>query len=70
MASFDVTSLFTNLPFEECIDLCVNQIFADHDVILHSDCKLTKPSFRRLLSFAVKDNHFVFDGRLYDQRSD
>ena len=48
MASFDVTSLFTNLPMEECIDLCVNQLFSDRDVILHNDCRLDKLSFRRL----------------------
>ena len=67
MASFDVTSLFTNLPLEECIDRCVNQLFSGRDVILHNDCRLDKLSFRRLLSFAVNNSHFVFDGQLYDQ---
>ena len=67
MTSFDVTSLFTNFPLEECINLCVDQLFSDRNVILHNDCRLDKPSFHKLLTFAVKDNHFVFNGQLYDQ---
>ena len=48
MASFDVTSIFTNSPLEECIGPCVNQLFSDRGVILHNDCRLDKLSFRRL----------------------
>ena len=37
MASFDVTSpLLTNLPLDECIDLCVNQLFVNLDIIEHN----------------------------------
>ena len=67
MASFEVTSLFTNLPLDECIELCVNQLFANRDVIEHNGCKFDRLNFRKLLSFTVKDNHFVFDGSSYDQ---
>ena len=31
MASFDVSSLFTNIPLDESVDLCVDLLFADCD---------------------------------------
>ena len=31
MDSFDVSSLFTNIPLDESVDLCVNLLFADCD---------------------------------------
>ena len=55
MASFDVASLFTNLPLNECIDLCLNKLFDNREIIEHNDCKFDKSNFRRLLSFAVKE---------------
>ena len=53
MASFDVTRLFTNLPLDECIDLCVKQLFSNFDIIKHNGCKSDKLNFRKLLSVAV-----------------
>ena len=67
MASFDVSSLFTNVPLDECIDLCVDLVFEDCDTFIFKDCKFNRDHFRKLLSFAVRDNHFVFNGQLYDQ---
>ena len=29
MASFDVSNLFTNIPLDECIDLCIELLFED-----------------------------------------
>ena len=31
------------------------------------ECNFDCNNFRKLLSFAVKENHFMFDGKLYDQ---
>ena len=42
-------------------------LFINRDIIEHNGSKFDKPNLRKLLSFAVKDNHFVFDERLYDQ---
>ena len=67
MASFDVSSLFTNVSLNECIDLCIDLLFEDRDTLLLGDCKFNRDQLRKLLNFAVKDNHFVFNGRLYDQ---
>ena len=67
MASFDVSSLFTNIPLEQSIDLCIELLFSDNESLEYRDCSLSRSQFRKLLSFAVKENHFVFNGQLYDQ---
>ena len=67
MASFDVSSLFTCIPLDEVIDMCVNLLFDEHDTISYNDCKFNRNNFRKLLTFAVKENHFLFNGKLYDQ---
>ena len=33
----------------------------------YKDCKFNSTQFRKLLNFAGKDTHFVFDGQLLDQ---
>ena len=63
MASFDVTSLFTNIPLDETIDIISNCVFANA-VRFHG---LTRCEFRKLLCFAVKNCHFLFNGVLYQQ---
>ena len=67
MASFDVSSLFTNVPLDETIDLCTDLAFDETDKLQHRDCSLDHTQFRKLLGFAVKENHFVFNGQLFDQ---
>ena len=63
MASFDVTSLFTNIPLDKTIDIISNCVFANA-VRFHG---LTRCEFRKLLCFAVKNCHFLFNGVLYQQ---
>ena len=46
MANFDIESLFTNIPLQETIDLCVENLFQDRT---HVD-NLSKDSFRELLT--------------------
>ena len=67
MASFDVSSLFTNIPMNESIDLCLDLLFENGDIIEHNGCSLDRESFRKLLYSAVKEKRFIFDGKLYDQ---
>jgi len=60
MASFDVKSLFTMIPLDETIDLCVKQFkefYGGGDAIL----------FEQLLRFSVKDVNFLFDDHWYQQ---
>ena len=70
MASFDVSSLFTNVPLNECVNICCDLLFKDSDLISYNECKFTREQFHKLLNFAVKDNHFIFNGQLYDQIDD
>ena len=62
MCSFDVSSLFTNVPLDETI-----QIFLDKLYALPNPPKLPRAVLKNLLVFATKRSHFVFDGQYYDQ---
>ena len=62
MASFDVSRLFTNIPLNESIDLCLDLLFENSDVIDYNDCSLDRKSFRKLLCSAVRENHLFSIG--------
>ena len=64
MASFDINSLFTNVPLEETIDIIINKAF--NNATLFHDFSLT--DFRKLLDYSVKDTHFLFNSRYYKQK--
>ena len=63
MGSLDVYSLFTNIPSEETIEICTNELFKESETVEG----LSKTEFKELLSLATKDSHFIFDGTLYKQ---
>ena len=63
MASFDVESLFTNIPLQETIDLCVENLFQDRT---HVD-NLSKVSFRELLTRTMSESLISFDQQFYKQ---
>ena len=62
MASFDISSLFLLLSVLICVLICCLR-----DTLLFGDCRFNRDQLRNLLTFAVKDNQSVFNGRLYDQ---
>ena len=64
MASFDVTSLFTQIPLKETLNICISQLFPSG---VQHVLGFTKGDLRKLLELAVYENHFLFDGILYDQ---
>ena len=64
MASFDVVSLFTQIPLDETIEIVCDSLFKDNKNFK----KFTKPQFKELLNFAVKDSPFFFNEKLYTQR--
>ena len=64
IASFDVKSLFTNIPLTETIDICTNSLFGDSDMVLN----FNKQQFHKLLSLAATDCFFIFDEKLYKQK--
>ena len=62
MCSFDVSSLFTNVPPDETIQICLDKLNA-----LENPPRLSRLVLKNLLLFAKKKSHFVFDGQYYDQ---
>ena len=61
MISFDVESLFTNIPLNETIELAVDLLMDNLNL------GITKPQLRKLFVFATKQSHFSFDNVIYDQ---
>ena len=62
IASFDITSLFTNVPIEETVNIVVDTIYENRQIR-----NLSKTNFKRLLKLCVDDNHFLFNGNHYSQ---
>ena len=63
MASLDVDALFTSIPLDETIKICIDELFAN-DEIVHN---LNKDEMKKLLELACKDTLFLFDGIYYNQ---
>ena len=62
MCSFEVCSLFINVPLDETIQICPDKLYA-----LHDSPAIPRPVLKKLLEFATKKSHFIFDGQYYDQ---
>ena len=63
MASFDVESLFTNIPLQKTIDLCVDLSFNDK---LNID-GFTKTNFHELLTVTLSEPLILFNNEYYKQ---
>lgn len=63
MASFDVESLYTNVPLREAIEITANTVY---DNPLHT-FPFSKDIFIKLLELATLDSFFVFDHGVYQQ---
>ena len=63
MGSLDIDSLFTNIPLEETIQICTNELFKESKTVEG----LSKTEFKELLSLSTKNSNFIFDGTLYKQ---
>ena len=62
LVSYDVTSLFTNIPLQETIDIAINLIF-NHNPNLN----ITKKELKKLFLFATSQTHFIFNCKFYNQ---
>ena len=63
MASFDIDSLFTNVPLDETIDISVKKLFGRRKKYEG----FSKEQFKKLLILAVKNSFFLFNGTYYEQ---
>ena len=63
MASLDVESLFTNIPLEETIVNCIDDLFSYFDY----QGSLSKFDLHQLLKLATTESFFLFDNKMYKQ---
>ena len=64
MVSFDVKSLFTNIPLNKTIKVCLDRLYRGDQ-----NCKPSIPekTLDKLLRLCVSDNTFLFNGKVYTQ---
>ena len=61
MTSLDVYSLFTNIPLEETINICVGNLYNDNE----NPPNIPKHGFHNLLNIATKETFFMFSNKCY-----
>ena len=64
MLSFDVESLFTNIPTLETIDIIVKLVYTKNKKYFHG---LTKQELAKLLIVCTQQSHFQFNNDYFDQ---
>ena len=62
MVSYDVISLFANIPLDETLDVAVDTIFK-----YNYEIKITKSELKKIFLFPTSETHFLFDNCYYDQ---
>ena len=62
LISFDVTSLFTNIPLEETVNITVDVIFENY-----TNVQFTRKELQKLFIIATSEAHFIFNNEIYDQ---
>ncbi|CAF1444202.1 unnamed protein product [Adineta steineri] len=67
MVSFDITSLYTNIPIDETIKLILNYFY---DIEAPPSNTIKRRDMQKLLDFATKYSHFLYNGKVYDQIDD
>ncbi|CAF2067148.1 unnamed protein product [Rotaria magnacalcarata] len=64
MISFDIESLFTNIPVQETIEIICNKLYCTDPKIRPY---IPEHYFRKLLKFATTGTHFLFNKKYYEQ---
>ena len=63
MVSFDVKSLFTNVPLEKTIEITLERTSDRKEI----KTQITRPEMKELLILCTKNVHFMFDNQVYQQ---
>ena len=63
MASLAVNSLFTNVPFDETIKNCIDELFKSEMTV----SGLNKKEMFEMLSLTLKESIILFDNKYYSQ---
>ena len=64
MASFDVESLYTDIPLKETIDIIVNSIYDNDDMVRN----IHKYDFKKLLELVTEDSFIIFNNKFIEQK--
>ena len=64
MISFDVVSLFTNVPLDATIDIILRRIYDDKEI----NTDISRTDMKQLLLICTKDVHFTFNNEIYKQK--
>ena len=67
LVSFDVTSLFTNVPHQETIETVATKAFVDNWFDVTHNLNITKPDLVQLIEVATMNQLFQFDGKFHEQ---
>ena len=63
LVSFDVTSLFTNVPLDHTINLILRKIYREKLI----KTKIQRKEMKMLLELCTKELHFCFNNKMYKQ---
>ena len=64
IATLDVDALFTDIPLDETIDICVKKLFQTVEALVKG---ISKNDFRDVLNFTTKESFFTFSNKCYIQ---
>ena len=70
LVSYDVVSLFTNIPVQETINVIMNKLYPRTPGVLRSDMNymgINSRTMRKALKWCLCNQTFTFDGSLYKQ---
>ena len=67
MVSYDVTSLFTNVPLHETINILVEKAFTDNCHTTTYNLNISRQDLEKLLMIATMNQLFQFNGELFQQ---
>ena len=63
LVSFDVSSLFTNAPFDNTIDIILRRVYSDKE----TNTRISRGVIKELLWLCTKNFYFFYNGQLYSQ---
>ena len=67
LVSYDVASLFTNVPLDETIGILVHKAFKNNWFNFQYNLNISRQDLTDLLNIATKDQLFQLEGPLYEQ---
>ena len=66
MVSFDVESLFTNVPIEDAVKATLHKL--ENDPGLADRTNITPAQIADLLNFVLRSTYFQYNGSIYEQK--